>query len=175
MAALQRALADSAAQAVALLATRLELFTLEAQEARDHLLGRLALVLLAVVCLLLALLVASLGIVLYFWPTDQRYLALGGLALLYAVLGLGFAWRVIWRARRDPAPFAVTLDVLRRDAGVLSSAEVPAPAPQAASGAAGPQGAFSGATAAAASTSDPSTSDPSTAPGAADYPPEPRA
>ncbi|WP_066459576.1 phage holin family protein [Castellaniella caeni] len=171
MAALQRALADSAAQAVALLATRLELFTLEAQEARDHLLGRLALVLLAVVCLLLALLVASLGVVLYFWPTDQRYLALGGLALLYAVLGLGFAWRVIWRARHDPAPFAVTLDVLRQDAGVLSSARTPAPASQAASGAAAPQGAFGAATAAAAA----STSDPSVAPGTADYPPEPRA
>lgn len=119
MGTLGRAFADLAAQGAALLGTRLELFGLEAQEARDRLLCRLAMLLAAAVFLLLALLVATLAVALAFWPTEHRFLALGLLALLYAVLGLGLAGYLVWRSGRDPDPFAVTVAVLREDAMAL--------------------------------------------------------
>lgn len=119
MGAFSRALADLAANGAALIGTRLELFGLEAQEARDGLLGQLALLLAAAVCLLLALLVVTLAVALYFWPTDYRFLALGLLALLYAVAGAGLVMILLKRLRGASAPFAVTVDVLRRDARSL--------------------------------------------------------
>ncbi len=119
MGALGRALVDLAAQSAALIGTRLELFSLEARDARDRLLCRLALLLASAIFLLLALLVATLAIALAYWPTEHRFLALGLLALLYAVLGIALAGCLVWRARRDPDPFAVTIDVLREDAQSL--------------------------------------------------------
>ncbi|MGB6241550.1 MAG: phage holin family protein [Castellaniella sp.] len=116
MGAFSRAVADLAANSTALIGTRLELLGLEAQDARDRLLGRLALLLAAAICLLLALLVATLAVALYFWPTEHRFLALGLLAALYALLGAGLVAVLLSRLRQDPAPFSVTADVLRQDA-----------------------------------------------------------
>jgi uncharacterized membrane protein YqjE len=116
MGAFGRAVADLAAHSAALLGTRLELLGLEAQDVRDRLLGRLALLLAAAVFLLLALLVATLTVALYFWPTEHRFLALWLLALGYAVVGAGLAATLLKRLRQDPAPFAATADVLRQDA-----------------------------------------------------------
>jgi len=113
---LARTLADLAAQLTGLAATRLELFSLEALEARDRLLCRLGALLLAVAFLLLALLVASLTVAVAFWSTEYRLLALALLALLYAVLGVGLLLWLRARSRQDPVPFEATLDVLRADA-----------------------------------------------------------
>ncbi|MGB7483001.1 phage holin family protein [Castellaniella ginsengisoli] len=122
MGPLSRAFADLAAQLAALAGTRLELFGLEARDAGDRLLCRLAALLAAAVFLLLALLVATLALALVFWPTEYRFLALGLLALLYAVLGAGLACWLVHRLRRDPDPFAVTAEVLREDAQALAGA-----------------------------------------------------
>ncbi len=122
MGALGRAAADLAAHTTALLGTRLELLGLEAQDVRDRLLGRLAMLLAAAVFLFLALLVATLTLALYFWPTDYRFLALGLLALGYAVAGAVLAVVLVRRLRRDPTPFAVTADVLRQDAKAFGQA-----------------------------------------------------
>ncbi|MGB6009465.1 phage holin family protein [Castellaniella sp.] len=122
MGALGRAVADLAAHSTALLGTRLELLGLEAQDARDRLLGRLALLLAAAVFLLLALLVATLTLALYFWPTDHRFLALWLLALGYAVVGVVLIVVLCRRLRQDPALFAVTADVLRQDARAFGMA-----------------------------------------------------
>ena len=119
MGPLGRALSDLAAQLAALLGTRLELFGLEARDIGDRLLCRLAALLAAAVFLLLALLVASLTVALIFWPTEYRFWALGLLAVFYAVLGGGLACWLVGRLRRDPDPFAVTVDVLRADAQAL--------------------------------------------------------
>ncbi len=127
MGAFSRALADLAANGAALISTRLELLSLEAQEARDRLLGQLALLLAAALCLGLALLVATLAVALYFWPTEYRFLALGLLALAYAVAGAGLVVAVLRRLRHDPAPFAVTADVLRQDARSLGLARPASP------------------------------------------------
>ncbi|MHA3904668.1 phage holin family protein [Castellaniella sp. WN] len=127
MGPLGRAFSDLAAQVAALAGTRLELFGLEARDAGDRLLCRLAALLAAAVFLLLALLVATLALALVFWPTEYRFLALSLLALLYAVLGAGLAGWLIHRLRHDPDPFAVTAEVLREDAGALAgTAEPPA-------------------------------------------------
>ncbi|HET8597677.1 MAG TPA: phage holin family protein [Castellaniella sp.] len=135
MGTLGHAVADLAAQFAALVGTRLELLGLEAQDTRDRLLCRLAMLLAAAVCLLLALLVATLTVALYFWPTEHRFLALGLLALVYAVLGVGLAVCLLRGLRRDPAPFSVTAEVLRQDAQSFAhrpprpDASVPAPVP----------------------------------------------
>ena len=119
MGPLGRAFSDLAAQSAALLATRLELFGLEARDIGDRLVCRLAVLLAAVVLLLLALLVATLTVALMFWPTEYRFWALGLLALLYAVLGGALACWLVRRLRLDPDPFAVTAEVLRADAQAL--------------------------------------------------------
>ena len=72
MGPLGRAFSDLAAQVVALGGTRLELLGLEARDAGDRLLRRLAALLAAAVFLTLALLVATLALALIFWPTEYR-------------------------------------------------------------------------------------------------------
>lgn len=116
-----RSLADLFAQLAGLIATRLELVGLEARQAVDHWLRLLGMLLLALVFWVLALLVATLIVALYFWPTDYRWWALGGLAVLYALLGAGLSICVVHRLSRQPAAFAVTLDVLRADADALAA------------------------------------------------------
>ncbi|MGB3425677.1 MAG: phage holin family protein [Castellaniella sp.] len=119
MGPISRAFSDLAAQLAALAGTRLELFGLEAQDAGDRLLCRLAALLAAAVFFLLALLVATLAVALAFWPTEYRFLALGLLALLYAVSGAGLAGWLVHRLKHDPDPFSVTAEVLREDARAL--------------------------------------------------------
>ncbi len=111
--------------------TRFELFSLEAAEARALLFRRLGLALAAAACLFMALLVATLAIGLYFWPTEYRYLALGLLALAYAVAGGILAWRLCDGLARGPAPFSALVEVLGEDAEALRSgpARVQAPEP----------------------------------------------
>lgn len=121
MAAFGRSLADLASQAATVLATRLELFGLEALQARDRLLWRLAVLLMAVFLMMLALLVATLAFALSVWPSEHRTLALGLLALGYGVLGGGLLVWLWVRFRRDSEPFAVTTDVLKADARALGA------------------------------------------------------
>ncbi len=129
MGPISRAFSDLAAQLAALAGTRLELFGLEARDAGDRLLLRLAALLAAAVFLLLALLVATLALALYFWPTESRFLALGLLALLYAVLGGGLAGWLIHRLKHDPDPFSVTVEVLREDEAGLRALLADGPVP----------------------------------------------
>lgn len=95
--------------------TRLELFALEASEQKTRLVKVLGMAFAALLFLTLALLVFSIAVALYFWPTDQRYLALGLLALLYGLVGLGLLLAVRRSLIFEPIPFAATLDELRRD------------------------------------------------------------
>lgn len=133
MAAIGRSLASLAAQVADLVATRLELFGLEALQARDRLLWRLAVLLAAVFLLMLAVLVATVAFALSVWPTEYRTLALSLLALAYAVVG-GLLLLWLWvRWLRDPEPFSATVAVLQDDARALgaglASQSPPAAAP----------------------------------------------
>lgn len=124
MASLGRALSDLAAQSASLVATRIELLGLEAQDAQARLLQNLAVLLLAVFALLAALTVATVAVVSCVWDTGQRNLALGLMALFYAAAAGGlFVW--LWLRLRRAAPFAVTRQVLLDDARMLQGRNDP--------------------------------------------------
>ena len=117
--ALRHSVAELTTTLLSMARTRLELFVLEASGQKTRLLKLLAMSFAALLFLTLALLVFSIAVALYFWPTDQRYLALGVLALLYVVLGLGFLLAVRNNLVHEPMPFAATLDELERDMALV--------------------------------------------------------
>ncbi len=118
--ALRQSAGQLASTLASIVGTRLELFSLELAEQRVRLIKVMCLTLGAVVCLVLALLVVSLLVALYFWPTEHRYLALGLLALLYLLVGLGlFGW-VRKELCANPVPFEATLDELQRDLALVN-------------------------------------------------------
>lgn len=98
-----------------LISTRFELFSLEMAEQRARATKLLGLLFATLLLLTLAILVFSLSIALYFWPTDYRYTALVVLFLFYLVLGLGCLWCVRKSLVDAPPPFEATLEELRRD------------------------------------------------------------
>lgn len=104
---------------VAMLRTRIELFSLEVAEQKHRLLSMAAMLLAAGLFLLLSVVVASFLIIAYFWPTEYRFWAIGLLSLAYAVAGLVLVWMVCNRVKTESAPFAVTLEELHRDLVVL--------------------------------------------------------
>src|SRR3546814_17073057 len=87
--ALRQSVGDLACTLLSIVRTRLELFSLEASEQKVNLIAILGMAFGALLFLTLAVLVFSIAVALYFWPTDHRYLALGCLSLLYALLGVG--------------------------------------------------------------------------------------
>ncbi|OWT61847.1 phage holin family protein [Candidimonas nitroreducens] len=118
--ALRQSVGDIAGTLLSMLHTRLELFSLEASGEASRLFKLAGLAFAALLFLALAVLVFSIAFALYFWPGPDRYLALGLLALLYAVLGLALFWVVRRALLYGPLPFAATLDELRRDAALAA-------------------------------------------------------
>jgi len=108
-----------ASSLVGLLKTRLELLSLEAAGEKTRLIKMLGFAFAALLFLTLAVLVFSVLVSVYFWPTDNRYLALGLLAALYGVIGVVFLLVVRHALLYDPMPFAATLSELSRDTEVL--------------------------------------------------------
>jgi len=125
--ALRDSVADVAGTMLSIVRTRLELFSLEAQAQKMRLLQVLGMAFGALLFLTLALLVFSITVALYFWPTEHRYLALSLLALLYALVGLGLLWGVRRNLVDGPVPFSATLDELHRDAAMISRLREPGP------------------------------------------------
>ncbi|MGB3289216.1 MAG: phage holin family protein [Burkholderiaceae bacterium] len=125
--ALRQSVGDLACTLLSIVRTRLELFSLEASEQKANLIAILGMAFGALLFLTLAVLVFSITVALYFWPTDQRYMALGFLALLYAVLGLGLFWSVRRKLLFSPMPFSATVDELRRDLALVDRLRDPAP------------------------------------------------
>jgi uncharacterized membrane protein YqjE len=108
-----------AASFVGLFKTRLELLLVEAAEEKARLLRVLGLAFGALLFLTLAVLVFSILVAVYFWPTENRYVALGVLAAIYGVLGVVLLLLVRQNLIHDPIPFSATLSELGRDAGLL--------------------------------------------------------
>ena len=98
--------------------TRLELAGVELAEARARLVRSLLLIGLALLFALLALVVASVGVIAWFWDTS-RFTAIIVLALVYAIAGAALWYRQVALAREAPTLFAATLDALRADAAAL--------------------------------------------------------
>lgn len=118
--ALRQSVGDIAGTLLSMIHTRLELFSLEASGQATRLFKLAGLAFAALLFLTLAVLVFSIAFALYFWPSQDRYLALGLLALFYALLGLGLFWVVRRALLYDPVPFTATLDELRRDAAMAA-------------------------------------------------------
>lgn len=113
--ALRQSVGDLACTLLSIVRTRLELFSLEATEQKSQLLVILGMAFGALLFLTLAVLVFSLTLALFFWPTEHRYLALGLLTLFYAMVGGGMFWYVRHKLLFSPMPFSATIDELRRD------------------------------------------------------------
>lgn len=118
---LRSSLFGVAGSLVGLLRTRLELFALEAAEEKTRLIKVLGMAFAALIFLTLAVLVFSVTVAVAFWPTEDRYLALGLLAGAYALLGLGLLLAVRRELVSGPVPFAATFEELGRDADLLES------------------------------------------------------
>jgi uncharacterized membrane protein YqjE len=108
-----------ASDIVAMLRTRVELFSAEVAEQKHRLFTMAAMLLAAALFLLLAIVVASFLVVAFFWTTEYRYWAIGLLSLAYAATGLMLIWSVCRRVKAEPAPFTATLEELHRDLVVL--------------------------------------------------------
>jgi uncharacterized membrane protein YqjE len=116
---LRESFSGVAASFVGLFKTRLELLLVEAAEEKARLLRVLGMAFGALLFLTLAVLVFSILVAVYFWPTENRYIALGVLAALYGVLGIVLLLLVRNNLAHDPIPFSATLSELGRDAGLL--------------------------------------------------------
>lgn len=117
--ALRHKVGELASTLVSVVRTRLELFALEASGQKAHFITLLGLAFGALLFLTLAVLVFTIVLALYFWPTEHRYLALALLGLLYTALGLAMFWMVRQQLLFSPAPFSATLDELRRDLALI--------------------------------------------------------
>jgi len=121
----QPSLSESAsrlgAHAVGLVGTRVELAGVELAEARERLVASLLLVAAAFGCGLIALMVATFGVIAWFWDTS-RITAIVVIALVY-VAAAALLWQRYHALRLSAPPiFAATVDALRRDVDALRGA-----------------------------------------------------
>jgi uncharacterized membrane protein YqjE len=115
---LQDAAARLGAHAIGALGTRLELASVEVAAARERTIASLLLVGAAFACAILALGVATLGVIAYFWDTS-RFTAITLVTLAYLV-ATALLWLRFSTMRRNAPPiFASTVEALRRDAARL--------------------------------------------------------
>jgi uncharacterized membrane protein YqjE len=94
--------------------TRLELAAVEFEEARARATERLVLALIAGLCFALAVLAASMLVVVLFWDT-HRIAALCAVTIVYALLGFVALWRLALQKKSEAPAFAATLAELERD------------------------------------------------------------
>jgi uncharacterized membrane protein YqjE len=106
---------------VAILRTRVELIGAELAEQKHRLFSFAILLLAAAVFLLLAVVLGSFLFVAFFWNTDYRLWAIAALATVYALIGIGLIWRVCYRLKTEPSPFAASIEEFHRDLAVLGS------------------------------------------------------
>lgn len=109
-----------ASSLLGLLRTRLELLALEASEEKSRLIKTLGMAFGALLFVTLAVLVFTIMVAVAFWPTDNRYMALGLLAAVYALVGLALLWAVRRQLLFGPIPFSATIEELGRDADLLA-------------------------------------------------------
>jgi uncharacterized membrane protein YqjE len=119
--ALGAAVSRIGATLVAMVHTRLELAAVEAQEEARRLLGYLAWTMVAVFLAAGAVMLAALFVILVFWDS-YRLLAVGGMAVLFALAGVIILARVRASFDAKPAMFSATLGELRSDVEFITGA-----------------------------------------------------
>lgn len=110
-----------AGDAVAMLRTRIELFSAEFAEQKHRLVALAALFVAAILFLLLSIVLGSILIIAFFWSTEYRLWAIGALTVGYGAMGVGLAGLVWHRLRTQATPFSATMEELHRDVVVLGS------------------------------------------------------
>ena len=118
--AIRETLSGAASDLVAMLHTRLELFSVELAQEKSRLFCLLGMACAALLFLVFALLVFSLFVVALFWDTDHRFLVIGLLAGFYALAGLALLAVVRYRLKTGATPFGATIDELGSDAQMFS-------------------------------------------------------
>ena len=113
------------------ISTRVELFGLEWQQAREGLPRLLALWVVGLFCLVFALALLTLLLIVLAWDTAYRDAVVIGLCATYALAGVLLLWRVSVRLRSGALnPFDSTIEELRRDARCLLKENSPDQAPR---------------------------------------------
>jgi uncharacterized membrane protein YqjE len=112
------ALSQLAANAIALVRTRLELASVELQETTGRVKELLILAVCGALLGIFTLLFASIFVIVCFWDTHPLA-AVGGVTLFYLVLTVAVAVRLRQRVDGSPMPFAATLAELENDVASL--------------------------------------------------------
>lgn len=99
---------------VAIIHTRLELFSTDLEEEQEHVLALLGQTLAALFLLGVGVVLAVILLVLAFWDS-HRLLVLGVLAGLFLTAGLVSGAAALYKARNKPKPFAASLAELYKD------------------------------------------------------------
>jgi len=94
--------------------TRLNLLSLDIEEAIAHLLSLLMLSLVALYCFFVTVLLLATFLVVTFWET-HRLLTLGLLAGCFLMAGVATYWYVLHKIRTTPRLFSVSLFELLKD------------------------------------------------------------
>ncbi|MFA5628255.1 MAG: phage holin family protein [Thiohalomonadaceae bacterium] len=113
-------LAALASTLVAITHTRLELLSIDLEEAREHVFSQIVLTLAALFFLGVGIVLAAILLVVVFWDT-HRLLVLGGLAGFFLALGIGIWAFVLHKVRTRPRLFVASLSELFKDQQHLSS------------------------------------------------------
>ena len=116
---LRTSVSGVASSLLELFRTRLELFSLEAAEEKARLIKLLGTAFAALLFVTLAVLVFTVTIAVAFWPTENRYVALGLLAAIYALIGIALFLSIRRQLLFGPTPFSATIEELGRDADLL--------------------------------------------------------
>lgn len=109
-----------------IVSTRLELLANELQEERLRLTQMLLFYWCALFCFGMAVLLLTVCIVVLFWD-DHRFAVLGGLCILFFVLGTLMAMLLRNKAQSQSKLFSVSLAELAKDRGQLEPREQPGP------------------------------------------------
>lgn len=117
---LLNSLSTFAATLVAIVQTRLELLSADMEEERAHYLSLLMLMLVALFCLGVGVVLATILIVVVFWDT-QRLLVLGLLAGLFLTGGIAAWLFAMHKVKTKPRIFAASLLELFKDRQQLVS------------------------------------------------------
>ena len=105
--------------------TRLELFGLELQQAKEDVPRLLALWVIGLLSLMFALALLTLFVVAMTWDSEYRDWVVLALFLIYAVAGGSLLWYVRERLRAGGLnPFEATLDELQRDISSLTQVQL---------------------------------------------------
>lgn len=103
---------------------RLELLGTELELEKRRWLSTLCLAALALVCLALGLVMASVAVLLVFWDS-YRITAATGLALFFGLASAGLLWTAVGKMYNPQGAFHASITELRRDMGVSAPDKAP--------------------------------------------------